>query len=260
MSAQLRRSSRRKRPTPIAAARKRVRTPDVVATVAESVNAETTSASSRVVVPGSDAQYWLAQVIPATSTTAGSIPDFSENTVPGNSLCNNLDTLTVPLMSNSLNQPNQVNSFHVDIASEISQATRRKMQKSEYIDLALLLSNNNVQRQDTRKLVIVNGELSMQSGNLRTKINNIEQWTSAFIIFISIYFSAHENRVQELLKYMSDFRLGSQQSSSLGWKPYDEQYRLRKACNPMSSWGIVDVELWLLYISSSTTPLSFGNS
>jgi hypothetical protein len=120
MSAQLRRSSRRKRPTPIAAAaaaRKRVRTPDVVATVAESVNAETTSASSRVVVPSSDAQYWLPQVIPATSTTTGSIPDFSGNTVPGNSLCNNLDTLTVPLMSNSLNQPNQVNSFHVDIAS-----------------------------------------------------------------------------------------------------------------------------------------------
>jgi hypothetical protein len=39
--------------------------------VAESVNAEITSASSRVVVPGSDAQYWLAQVIPATSTTQG---------------------------------------------------------------------------------------------------------------------------------------------------------------------------------------------
>jgi hypothetical protein len=79
MSAQLRRSSRRKRPTPIAAAaaaRKRVRTPDVVATVAESVNAETTSASSRVVVPSSDAQYWLPQAIPPTSTMAGSIPDF----------------------------------------------------------------------------------------------------------------------------------------------------------------------------------------
>jgi hypothetical protein len=44
-------------------------------------------------------------------------------------------------MSNSLNQPNQVNSFHVDIASEISQATRGKIQRSEYIDLALLLSN-----------------------------------------------------------------------------------------------------------------------
>ena len=153
MSAQLRRSSRRKRPTPIAAAaaaRKRVRTPDVVTTVAESINAATTSASSRVVVPSSGAQYWLLQVIPATSTTAGSIPDFSRNTVPGNSLCNNLDTKTVPLMSNSLNQPNQVNSFHVDIASEISQATREKIQRSEYIDLALLLSNNNVQRQDTK--------------------------------------------------------------------------------------------------------------
>ena len=86
------------------------------------------------------------------------------------------------MMSNSLNQPNIVNSFHVDIASEISQATRTKIQRSECIDLALLLSNNNVQRQDTKKLVIVNGELSIQSGNLRTKINNIERWTSAIII------------------------------------------------------------------------------
>ena len=198
MSAQLRRSSRRKRPTPVAAAaaaRKRVRTPDVVATVAESVNAEATSASylcyhgdPTVFVPSSDAQYWLPQVIPATSTTAGFIPDFSGSTVPGNSLCNNLDTLTVPLFSNSLSQPNQVNSFHVDIASEISQGTRENILKSEYIDLALLLSNNNVQRQDTKMLVIVNGELSIQSGHLRTKINNIEQWTSAFIIVIRIYY------------------------------------------------------------------------
>jgi hypothetical protein len=31
-----------------------------------------------------------------------------------------------------------------------------------------------VQRQDTKKFVIVYGELSIQSGNLRTKINNIE--------------------------------------------------------------------------------------
>ena len=260
MSAQLRRSLRRKTPTPIAAARKRVRTPDVVTTVTESINAETASASSRVLVPSSGAQYWLPQVIPATSTTTGSIHDFSGNTVPGNSLCNNLDTLTVPLMSNSLNQPNQVNSFHVHIASEISQATREKIQRSEYIDLSLLLSNNNVQRQDIKKLVIVNGELSIKSGNLRTKINNIERWTSAIIIFISIYCSAHENRVQELLKYMSDVRLGAQRSSSFGWKPYDEQCRLRKACNPMNSWDIVDVELWLLYLSSSTAPLSFGHS
>ena len=93
MSAQLRRPSSRMRPTPIAAAaaaRKRVMAPDVVTTVAEFMNAETTSASSSVVVPSSGAQYWLPQVIPATSTTAGSIPDFSGNTVPGNSLCNNL--------------------------------------------------------------------------------------------------------------------------------------------------------------------------
>ena len=80
MSAQLRRSSRRKRPTSIAA-RKRVRTPDVVATVAESVNAETTSASSRVVVPSSDAQYCLPQVIPIRRLWQGLFLRYSSRSI-----------------------------------------------------------------------------------------------------------------------------------------------------------------------------------
>ena len=76
---------------------------------------------------------------------------------------------------------------------------------------------------------------------------------NAFIVFISIFCSAHPSRFQELLKYLSNIRLGSQRFQGIGWKLYDEQYRLRKAYDPSSSWAIIDSDLWLLYMSKANT-------
>jgi hypothetical protein len=42
---------------------------------------------------------------------------------------------------------------------------------------------------------------------------------------------------------------GFRSTRDLGWVSYDEQFRLRKARVPQSSWADVDVELWLLYVS-----------
>jgi hypothetical protein len=43
---------------------------------------------------------------------------------------------------------------------------------------------------------------------------------------------------------------------------YDEQFRLRKAQNPSSSWSEVDAELWLFYMqgNSSTNELTMTNN
>ena len=46
---------------------------------------------------------------------------------------------------------------------------------------------------------------------------------------------------------MQLIRLGVNRCASLNWKLYDEQYRLRKAQEPSSSWANVDTELWLFY-------------
>ena len=51
---------------------------------------------------------------------------------------------------------------------------------------------------------------------------------------------------QDLLKYMQSVRLGSKRCVGLGWKAYDEQFRLRKVQGPTSSWAAIDTELWLL--------------
>jgi hypothetical protein len=47
---------------------------------------------------------------------------------------------------------------------------------------------------------------------------------------------------------------------SLGWVNYDEQYRLRKATSPSSSCGVVDMELWMLCVSTPPSGnIGFGN-
>ena len=55
---------------------------------------------------------------------------------------------------------------------------------------------------------------------------------------------------QELLKYMHNVRLAASRVSVIGWSVYDEQYSLRMARFPHSFWRDVDMELWLLYVST----------
>ncbi|VDI41690.1 Hypothetical predicted protein, partial [Mytilus galloprovincialis] len=85
------------------------------------------------------------------------------------------------------------------------------------------------------------------------KINSISQWTDAFLIFIDIYLSSHLGEARGLLKYMSNIRLGASRVPGLGWKRYDEQFRLKKIRMPSCNWGTVDLELWLLFMYDDNT-------
>lgn len=43
--------------------------------------------------------------------------------------------------------------------------------------------------------------------------------------------------------------------AGIGWKFYDEQFRMRIAKNPNASWGVVDQELWIMYMVPSANPV-----
>jgi hypothetical protein len=45
-----------------------------------------------------------------------------------------------------------------------------------------------------------------------------------------------------------------------GWAAYDEQYRLRKARYPHTPWGDIDMELWLLHVSTPAKYAHFDNT
>ena len=53
---------------------------------------------------------------------------------------------------------------------------------------------------------------------------------------------------------MHTIRLGASRSSSLGWRDYDVQFRLKKERNPGVSFANVDQELWLLYMQGPLAP------
>ena len=54
-------------------------------------------------------------------------------------------------------------------------------------------------------------------------------------------------------------RLWASRCVNLGWKMYDEQFRLRKAQDPTSSWSWVDYELWLIHMNNTTSSPVTGN-
>ena len=86
--------------------------------------------------------------------------------------------------------------------------------------------------------------------NQAPRITSIEQWTSAFFIFASIYLIRHPTRARELLKYADIVRSAAFRRTGYGWRDYDIQFRLRQARMPSRSWASIDAELWLTLLAA----------
>ena len=126
-------------------------------------------------------------------------------------------------------------------------ALKQKIITGEYIDLGQLLQRRPGPDK-SRCLTIEDGHLVVQSKPFSMKITDINHWSDAFLILANNFSSAHPESTSGLFKYTHSVCLGAKRYSGLCFKFYDEQYRLMKASNPSSSWGVVDQELWLLYM------------
>ena len=145
----------------------------------------------------------------------------------------------------------QIHSIHNPVGSHISQAMREKIVSGQYIDLENLLESpiDNVNKLSINR----EGHLILAPVEKKSKITNIQSWSDAFIIYSSIYVSAHPDKAQALLKYMHNIRTGAKRTSGLGWKVYDQQFRLRLASDPVgNSFDKIDYELWLIYMASTS--------
>ena len=52
-------------------------------------------------------------------------------------------------------------------------------------------------------LHVSDGKVEALPKQTKERVNTIEQWTDAFLIFMSIYLSRYPGKTQELLKYIS---------------------------------------------------------
>lgn len=163
-------------------------------------------------------------------------------------------------------QGNGVNEFYSDppklasvnsqIGFHVPSAVRQKIIDGQYVELGTLLDIHSPPVNESRRLEVgPMGELMVKPPQSVKVINSIENWTDAFIVYSSIFLSGHPERSQELLKYMSNIRTAASRHSGLGWKHYDQQFRLRLADDPAGiSFANIDSELWLMYVGSQSRP------
>ena len=137
-----------------------------------------------------------------------------------------------------------------DLGHNVPNKIKLKIANGEYVDLVSLVSKPVDPEQASKQLLIEDGKLIVGPKASDGKIENIQQWTDAFLIYSTIYVTAHPSAATGLFKYMHTVRLGASRSvgSNYGWKNYDTQFRLKKESNPTMSWSVVDQELWLLYM------------
>lgn len=84
----------------------------------------------------------------------------------------------------------------------------------------------------------------------------MENWTSAFLIYASIYCEKHLDRAIALLKYMDIIRKAQMHFGGFAWLSYDKEFRARVSVNPDKPWGEVDQELWMQWMLSTQSSAS----
>ena len=141
----------------------------------------------------------------------------------------------------------------------VSQALREKIGRGEFVDLGLLLENWG-EYTDPEQLAR-NVQLSLDSGGHpvfkpivpKAKIDSLAKWTSAFLVYSSIFIDFHPQRAQEMLKYIQIIRSAAIRFGSIGWRLYDSHFRMRQQRNPQNLWSTIDSELWFLFVVSNSS-------
>ena len=89
----------------------------------------------------------------------------------------------------------------------------------------------------------LNGTIETRPREDKTQIQNISQWTDAFIIFMSVYIVSHSQEAPNLLKYMYNIREAASKRAGFAWRSYDVQFQLRQEVSP-ASWAEINTDLW----------------
>lgn len=163
---------------------------------------------------------------------------------------------TTPFLSLDFGEDpiNMVRCADDDLSAHVPKQLKEKIWDNKYINIALLLKGN-AELADIFSgglLHVVDGKIEARPKQTKEKINSIEQWTEAFLIFMSIYVSRYPDKIQELLRYITIIRDAAAKFSNYSWRQYDEQFRVRQALK-VENWGRVNSDLWLRIMPVSTS-------
>lgn len=137
---------------------------------------------------------------------------------------------------------------HAAPFEEIPASYVKDIQSGEFFDLSKLLPKNLSlhDENDNLTLSLDNSviKVSKKSG-ASTSITDIEQWTTAFTTYLSVFSDKFPLRSQELLQYLSLIRYAARVHKGLGWVIYDYKFRQKASKNKSLVWSTIDSQLWL---------------
>ena len=161
------------------------------------------------------------------------------------------------------NSPEKIRCGGDQLGFHVPESIKLKIKQNDYINLAVLLKGS-VELSEMNAGAMLGVD---ENGNIVTKpkvsterVQSIEKWSDAFLIYSSIYLSAHPDQTQDLLHYMFVIREAAYKYGGTFWRTYDEQFRLRQAIQ-FTSWSSINSDLWLRCFSGATRGQgSVGNS
>ena len=170
------------------------------------------------------------------------------------------DSTSFDLTIGQPDQPFLLKCADDDLSAHVPKQLKQKIWSNAYINLALLLKGNTeLADMFSGGLLQVSddGKIEAKPRTSKEKIMNIDQWSDAFLIFMSIYLQQFPDKTQQLLKYMSVIRDAARKYPLLAWRNYDEQICMRQSLHN-SDWGKLNADLWMrtMITGQSTTVTS----
>lgn len=145
------------------------------------------------------------------------------------------------------NRPRQVHKLiSVPLASRVSEKIQAKIWANEYVELGSLCVSIP---SDPKYNFTVNTSakssqpvFSLEPVQNSKRINSIDQWTSAFQIFVAVYTVRFPDMAPALMKYSATVR--DLAAKNAHWKYYDENFRFLRQ-KSLFPWDEIHWELWL---------------
>jgi hypothetical protein len=146
------------------------------------------------------------------------------------------------------------------LTMHVSAETCQKIWAGEYVPLGSLLKGEHRLAQ-ANLVVDQTGQIQIKQKPTR-EIRTIREWTDAFLIYAAILVRGDKVKEGDMFQYMALIREAESRSgSSLAWKIYDENFRMRQAVKPQS-WAEINSDLWLrtMMLAVNSQPPSLGPS
>ena len=168
-----------------------------------------------------------------------------------------------PTILNDSRPQSPFTSISVPLISRVSAKLKAKIFANEYVDFGALLSSSpNNEGKYSLSMAPSEGSSSRPQITLEPlqnakRIQSIQQWVSAFNIFVSVYSEKFTAETARLMKYCEVVRDLAQKAGDWIW--YDEQFRyLRQIAPEKYPRDQIHWELWIRSSSSfcKTQPLT----